>query len=586
MMGARRPWSVEALVLTVIVLLVLLANGPFWQHALAGRDLAAVQTWRFMLGTGLFIIWLHALPLLLLATRHTVRPLMALLVLCSLVAQHLMRQYGVVLDPSMLRNALRTDVREATELLNTGVLLNVALAALAAWVLARVRLRRVPTEGSPEGSTGPTWVRALGRRLLVLLGVSVVGVLGTLLVFQDFSSTMRNHKELRYRITPANLLYSTGRVLAGDLQQARRVAEPLQPVRLASPVAGRKPRLLVLVVGETARAMNFSLNGYGRETNPELSRLNVINFPHTQACGSSTEVSLPCMFSAYGRASYDESRIRASESLVQMLARAGLRVAWLDNQSGCKGVCDGVESKDVSNGSDPALCPEGRCHDAALVDGLRQFVDAGSADAPRDTVVVLHQLGNHGPAYSKRYPPAFARFQPECTKAELRDCSQQEIVNAYDNALRYTDHVLASTIALLKQQEARFDVGLIYVSDHGESLGEKGLYLHGMPYAIAPREQLSVPMVWWFGTSGPWAWGGVDEACLRRRAAQPSHHDNLFHSVLGLLDVETPRYLAERDLARDCRAGTPVDDKARQPSALASPPSRARPSNGSTGMPG
>jgi lipid A ethanolaminephosphotransferase len=260
------------------------------------------------------------------------------------------------------------------------------------------------------------------------------------------------------------------------------------------------------------------------------------------------------MFSSLGRADYDEARIRGGESLVQLLARAGMRVVWLDNQSGCKGVCDGVETADLSSGTDPALCPDGHCHDEVLVRRLREVADAQPAGDTRDLVVVLHQLGNHGPAYYKRHPPAFTRFTPECTRAELRDCSREEIVNAYDNAIAYTDHVLASAIDVLDRRRDRFDVGLIYVSDHGESLGEKGLYLHGMPYAIAPAEQLSVPMVWWFGGTGVRAWGGVDEACLRRRAAEPAHHDNLFHSVLGLMGVETPRYLAERDLTSGCRA--------------------------------
>ena len=540
--AARR--SVEWLVVVVVGLIVVFANLPFWKAALAGRSLADPATWRFVAGTGLLLFSLQALPVLALSTRATVRPLLAALVVCGVLAQELMHQYGIVLDPSMLRNALRTDWREASELVSTSLLLGAGVAVLAVLALWRVPLRPLPLR------------QAIGRRLLAIVGILALGVAGTLATFQDLSSTMRNQKELRYRITPANVFYSTGRVLADDLRDARQAREPLQPVRMAGPAAGagRKPRLLVLVVGETARAMNFSLNGYPRQTNPELARLPVINFPQTRACGSSTEVSLPCMFSSLGRADYDEARIRGGESLPQLLARAGMRVVWLDNQSGCKGVCAGLESQDLSTGDDPALCPEGRCLDAVLVRRLGQLLDAEPAGDGRDLVVVLHQLGNHGPAYHKRYPRAYARFAPACTRTELRDCSREEIVNAYDNAILYTDHVLASTIGVLDGHRDRFDVAMLYVSDHGESLGEKGLYLHGMPYAIAPAEQLSVPMVWWFGGAGVAAWGGVDEACLRRRATEPAHHDNLFHSVLGLMGVETPRYVAGRDLTHGCRA--------------------------------
>ena len=537
-----KQWSVERLVLVVISLLVVFANLPFWQTTLASRNLGDPKTWQFVFSTAIFIAWLHAVPALILSTRFTVRPVLTLFVLSALIAQHMMRQYGVVLNPSMLRNALRTDAREAAELVTPWLLANVCFAGAAAVAIWCIPLRKV------------SWRRALSIRVLTVAGASVVGIGALLLGFQDFSSTMRNQKELRYRITPANVIYSTSRVLADDLRDAARSAEPLVPIRTANAAVGRKPRLLVLIVGETARAMNFSLNGYSRPTNPELSKRPIINFPQTTACGSSTEVSLPCMFSSQGRADYDEAIIRASESLIQLLARAGMRVVWLDNQSGCKHVCTGVEFEDVASSSiDSVLCPGNRCFDGVLVDGLREIINSASKGPAQDTVVVLHQLGNHGPAYAKRYPQEFAQFKPECKKAELRDCSRDEIVNAYDNAILYTDHIVASTIDLLATQESRFDVGLIYVSDHGESLGEKGLYLHGMPHAIAPQEQLAVPMVWWLGGTGVRGWDGIDEACLRRRASQPAHHDNLFHSVLGLFRIETARYVADRDLIGACR---------------------------------
>ncbi|MFT3664940.1 phosphoethanolamine transferase [Piscinibacter sp.] len=540
----ERGWSVEVLVLATMALLIALANIPFWREALAGRSAADLGTWRFVAGTTVLLAAAQAVVVLLLATRATVRPLLGLLIVASLVAQHLMQRYGVVLDPSMMRNALRTEVREASELVSPWLLVNAGIGAVAFAALCRVPIRR-------RTALAP----ALGRRLAFVAGTAVVGVAALLLVFQDFSSTMRNQRELRYRITPANLLYSTGRALAADMRDARRAREPLLPVHAASPAHGRKPRLLVMVVGETARAMNFSLNGYARDTNPELAALPVVNFTDVTACGTSTEVSVPCLFSSFGRARYDEARIRASESLPQLLARAGLHVVWLDNQAGCKKVCAGLEFVDVSSGTDPRLCPGGECLDGVLLDGLRRVVEAQGEAPARDTVVVLHQLGNHGPAYSKRYPREFAHFQPECTKRELRECSREEIVNSYDNAIRYTDHLLAQAVGMLQGWQQRFDVGLMYFSDHGESLGEKGLYLHGMPYAIAPREQLAVPMLWWFGGAGARGWDGVDAACLRERARRPARHDDIYHSVLGLMQIETPSYDAGSDLVGPCRRG-------------------------------
>lgn len=542
------PLGQETLVVAVLAALVLLGNGAFWAGALQGRSPGDPATWRFIACTALMLTAAQAVPLLLLASRRTVRPLLALFILCTAVGGHMMARYGVVLDPSMLRNALRTDAREAAELFNPGLLGSIVLGLLASAALWAVPLRTRP------------WRRAVGVRILALLGSVGVMAAALLLNFQDFGSLMRNNKALRYTITPLNILYSSSRVVVTDVVAATRTPEPAQPVSRAPRAAGRKPALFVVVLGETARAANFGLGNYSRDTTPELRRQQgVVYFPQTTACGTSTEVSVPCMFSAFGRADYDEDRIRASESALTLLARAGLRVVWLDNQSGCKGVCQGTDSRDLSRSQDPALCDGERCFDEILLKGLKQ-VAAEPDPQGRDTVVVLHQLGNHGPAYYRRYPEAFRRFTPECLRNELRECSQAEITNAYDNAVLYTDHVISQTIDYLRSQRATREVGLVYVSDHGESLGEGGLYLHGMPQAIAPDVQLHVPMLWWFGQEAQaqaqapaQADLGVDAGCLRRRAAEPASHDNLFHTLLGLMAVQTPRYQTQRDLLAACR---------------------------------
>jgi len=274
----------------------------------------------------------------------------------------------------------------------------------------------------------------------------------------------------------------------------------------------------------------------------------VLNFRDVSACGTDTETSLPCMFSAIGRRDYNEDRIRGSESLLHVLKRAGFEVLWRDNQSGCKGTCDGLPLQQIDAKQLPELCADGRCLDEALLRGL----DTVARDAQGNLVVVLHMLGNHGPTYFKRYPDTFRRFTPTCDTGELRKCSREEIVNAYDNALLYTDHILARTIAFLKDRETSFDTAMLYVSDHGESLGENGLYLHGMPYSIAPKEQTRVPMVWWL-SAGFKRNFGLDVDCLAAQSAKPWGHDHLFHSVLGLLQVDTSVYERDLDISAVCR---------------------------------
>lgn len=533
------PATTEQVLLVAAVYWALAANRLFFGAALDGRPLGAPATWGFGLALVALLVALHVFLLGLVSNRWTIKPLLSVLIVATAFATYFMQGYGIYMDPSMLRNVLRTDPAEAGELLSWALLPYLFIhAALPLALLWRVRIERRP------------WPRALLTRLLVLLAAVAMAAAALLAVFQPFASLMRNHTQVRYLITPANYLWSMAAVAAADARGARA---PRQPVGLdAAPGPTRagaaRPRVVVLVVGETARAANWGLNGYARQTTPQLARLPVVNLSDVTACGTSTEVSLPCMFSAIGRRDYDEARIRGSESLLHVVARAGVAVRWRDNQSGCKGVCNGLEEVRPETARVPGLCDGERCLDEILLHGLDQTV----AETQGNMAVILHQIGNHGPAYFKRYPTAFRRHTPACESTDLAQCSREEIINAYDNALLYTDHLLARTVDFLKSRQATHDTALIYLSDHGESLGEGGLFLHGIPYAIAPAVQTKVPMVMWF-SPGYAADFSLDISCMRARAAQPATHDNLFHSVLGLLEVRTQAYEPALDLSLGCR---------------------------------
>jgi lipid A ethanolaminephosphotransferase len=535
----RLRLSVDGLLLLAAAWLAAVPNRPFVSAALSGRSGADPTAWGLGAALVLGVLALHLILLVPLASRATVKPLLALLVVLSAVASYYMQQFGVVIDPTMLRNVLRSDWHEARELLGASLAWHLLLqAGLPLLVLSRVQLRPRP------------WLPTLGRRLLLLAAAFGLLVGLVLAAYQPLSSLMRSHKALRYQITPANLLWSLASVATADVQ-ARSV--PRRAIGLdAQPgpswAASGRPRLVVLVVGETARAANWGLSGYARQTTPQLAQLPVINVVHAGSCGTDTETSVPCLFAPVGRRDYDEAGIRGSESLLHLLARAGVGVTWRDNQSGCKGVCAGLPTQTVQELAPPGLCADGRCLDEGLLAGLPELL----RQARGTQLLVLHQLGNHGPSYFRRYPPAFARFQPECRNDDLRLCSREQIVNAYDNALRYTDHVLAQLITQLQAQAQTLDSALVYVSDHGESLGENNLYLHGLPYVIAPDVQKQVPLVMWF-SPGFASQQSLDLGCLRSRAATPAAHDHVFHTLLGLLDVRTALYEPAWDLGQPCR---------------------------------
>ncbi len=528
----RPEISTEALILLASAFFALVCNGLFWRNAMAtnpGSVLFALSLFALLMGV-------HALLLGLLVWRWNAKVLLTVLFVTTAFATHYMNSFNVYLDADMLRNVLATDHKESSELMTPALLLPLLVYALVPCVLLwRLRLRR------------RSWGRALLWRLLFLVGVVVVSGAGTLASFQNVSALMRNHREVRYLATPANYLIALKQNLISSNPIKNKPKLPLGTDARTTPrAADSKPRLLVLVVGETVRAQNWGLNGYARQTTPELAKAGVINFPDMHACGTSTEVSLPCMFSPFGRHDYDAKKIRAHQSLLHVLEHAGIPTLWRDNQSGCKGVCEGLEIQRLDDATKPGLCADGRCMDEILLDDLAAQVRA----KPGDRVVVLHQLGNHGPSYFQRYPAQFRQFVPTCDTPDLGKCRRGQIVNSYDNAIRYTDHFLAQTIAALRGMDD-YDSAMIYLSDHGESLGEKGLYLHGMPYAIAPDEQTRVPMVMWFSPQFV-ANRGLDLQCVRERARRRADHDNLFPSVLGLMQVTTSVYERERDVFAGC----------------------------------
>jgi lipid A ethanolaminephosphotransferase len=513
-------------------------NAPLWRELQSLGLLQRPAGWG--LAAALAVILLGSLVALLslLAWRGVLKPALVLLLVAAAAGSYFMLAYRVVIDSTMLTNVLQTDRHEAAALASPWLVAAlVGLGLLPAWLLCRM-----PLNYARPWRQG---LRNLGGAALALVAVALVVVVS----FQPLASAMRNHKQLRYLLNPLNTVYALGQTVVRPLRQARA----LQPIGLdavAATPAGRPP-LLLLVLGETGRSGNFGLNGYARDTTPLLAREDVASWRNAWACGTSTAASVPCMYSHLGREGF-EGRDADYETLLDVLQRAGLAVLWLDNQSGCKGVCDRVPHASTAQLQHPTLCPEGECLDAILLEGLDERIAALPAgQRARGVVLVLHQMGSHGPAYAQRSPAPAKRFLPECRSVNLQDCSQEELVNAYDNSIAYTDQVLASAIGWLRRHAGDYDGAMVYVADHGESLGENNLYLHGLPYSIAPDVQKRVPWITWLspGFSGR---TGVATECLRGLADAPVSHDNYFHGVLGLMQVRTSVYRRALDPYAAC----------------------------------
>lgn len=541
------PRSPQAVVLLLSAWLTLTANWALWLR---------LPTLDGYTGS-LAVLVLRALPLVLFAVTlllsltawpRWMKPVWLILLLTAACSQYFMVEYGTMMDSGMINNILQTDARESADLFNPRLLLEIAfivgIPALWLWRLPICRSR----------SALVSLLRTLGLFALAsaLLAASVF------VSYRELAPVVRNNLWLRYMFNPVNPVLAVVDTALGPVLHPKKpfVSITGGAALGASYASSSKPPLFVLVVGETARAANFSLNGYARETTPELAKRDVLSWHNAYSCGTSTRESVPCMFSHLGREGFYSAKAE-HDNLLDVLQAAGLAVLWLDNQAGCKGVCARVPSAttaDRLNTADgKALCTaDGECLDGMLLSGLdERIAQLDPARRAKGIVLVMHEMGSHGPAYYKRSTPETKVFKPECETNALSSCPRENVVNVYDNSIRYGDLFLSQTIDWLKQQQSRYQTGMLYMSDHGESLGENGIYLHGIPYAIAPDEQKHVPMIAWLGNLGERT--HVVEACLRKQLDKPVSHDNLYHTVLGLMDVTSPTYQPAQDALQSCR---------------------------------
>ena len=528
------------LILTVVLFLILTQN-----HALAKAVVASLpspfgpQEWRIAISAFITATNLTLLALIPLSWKPILKPVLIFFVMTAAVCSYFMDSFGTIIDRSMLTNVMRTDVDEAGDLLGAYFWLHLAVHG----VLPSILLGFIPIRWSP-------FRRELRNRALLFVAILAIQIPLLLLQYNSLSFWGRQHRDVRFLINPAAPINTV--IDYAKHQYRESNARPIEPIALdakrAAPTTS-KPFLMVLMLGETARAQNFQLDGYARATNPRLSADGeIVNFGSVTSCGTATAESVPCIFSGLGRKDFSQDRAAKRENVLDVLQRLGVQVSWWDNDSGCQGVCNRVPSERFEKRSDPVLCSNGECLDGILLQDLpRAFPKDGQS-----SLLVLHMKGSHGPAYFKRYPESARHFTPDCRDENVQRCSLQEIVNAYDNTLVYTDEVVSELIQTLRSQADQFDSTVLYVSDHGESLGENGIFLHGLPYSIAPAQQTHVPMFMWF-SNGAQQRLKVDSNCVQKAAAEQPSQDFIFHSLMGLFSVSAQVYQPELDLLNGCR---------------------------------
>lgn len=472
-----------------------------------------------------------------ITVRWLLKPLSIGLVSVSALVTYAMYSYGTLFDYSMVQNVFETNYGEASSYLSLSATSSfVLLGIVPAFVILRTRV-----------IYKPILRECLYKGGAMLASLAVIGVIAAL-YFKDYSAFGRNNSYLNKMIIPVEYIAATIKYVNRNV-----LAQPLEYQTLGNDarlLASSKPRLTVLILGETARAQSFQLNGYARATNPSTSQLGVVAVQNVSACGTATALSVPCMFARMSKDNFDGRAVRYQDQLMDVLAHAQIDPLWLDTDGGCKGVCDRIETWNFTQDTDSEFCTNEFCDDHILLSELDRAIASRSTG---DIVITLHTNGSHGPTYFERYDDKFRRFVPDCQRADIQNCSSDEIINTYDNTILHTDNLIAETIKKVRDQYPQYASRVVYISDHGESLGENGVYLHGMPYAIAPDEQTHVPWLLWFSDAAQRELA-IDMNCLKTRAEQGGYsHDNLFDTMLSITGVETSIYQPELDLLSGCR---------------------------------
>ncbi|HHR0679860.1 TPA: phosphoethanolamine transferase EptA [Klebsiella aerogenes] len=537
----RRPVLSRTAYLTLFACYIgIFLNLAFYRQVFPLLPVNNLHNWLVFLSMPIVAISVMNIITTLASFLKLDRVVISLFILLSASAQYFIWTFGVVIDRSMIANIFDTTPAESFALLSTQMVIVLGLSGLLMVLVAWWIKVRKPA----------SFWRGAAMRLLNIAVSALLIVLVAALFYKDYASVFRNNKELVKSLSPSNSIVALNSWYAHNRMDNLPLVKIGEDAKQKAVMHnGARKNLTIVVLGETSRAENFSLGGYDRETNPRLKQDDVVYFPKTTSCGTATAVSVPCMFSNMPRAHYDEELAHHQEGVLDILQRAGVQVLWNDNDGGCKGACDRVPHQNVTNLNLSGECIDGECYDDVLFHNLDSYID----NLQQDGIIVLHTIGSHGPTYYNRYPAEFKKFTPTCDTNEIQSCTQQQLTNTYDNTILYVDYVVDKAIKLLQSKQDKFTTSLVYLSDHGESLGEDGVYLHGLPYSIAPDTQKHVPILLWLSPDYQQRYG-VSSQCLQQQAKTNDYsQDNLFSTLLGLLGVDTREYQAKDDLLTPCR---------------------------------
>ncbi|AQX06223.1 sulfatase [Elizabethkingia meningoseptica] len=436
--------------------------------------------------------------LILFLSRIGGKVLLVLFFIINSIAVYFINTYSVIIDESMIGNILNTNYEESSSFFSFKLILYLLLLGIlpGIYIIKAKIIKEKP------------------KKFFITSSLTLLFMI--ILAFANASNWLwidKNSKTLGGLAMPWS--YSVNISLFYIHQSKKNEKEILLP---KATIKDNQKSVMILVIGESARSQNFSLYGYGKNTNPLLSKIPNLHSYKATSCATYTTAGVKCILE-------HKNTDDLYEILPNYLYRNNVDVIWKTTNWGEPPVhIKNYQNKETLE----SRCKGENCqYDEVLLNGLKEEILASKKDK---ILIVLHTSTSHGPTYSKKYPPKFEVFKPVCNSVELGKCSKEELINAYDNTIVYTDYILSSIIEDLKELKG-YNSAMLYVSDHGESLGEKNLYMHGVPISIAPKEQYEIPFIVW-----------TSDGSKQLKPNNTLSQNHVFHSVLNFLGVQSPAY--------------------------------------------
>ncbi len=510
MITLKNKWSITKFMLLVSFLSLILFHWPFFRFVFNNIDCKSLNGFSIV---GSLVVLTLALNffvfyILFFLSRRAGKVIMTLFFFLNAIAVYFVNTYGVIIDESMIGNVMNTNFEESSSFFSFKLILYILFLGVMPSVY-------IITSNIEKHS----W-----KRFFLTISLTFTGI--ALLVFLNSSNWLwidKNSKTLGGLAMPWSYSVNTSLFYFHKYQENKK--EIMLP---DATIKDTSKSIFILVIGESARKKNFSLYGYSKNTNPLLSQKKNLYRLNATSCATYTTEGVKCILEhANSRDLY--------EILPNYLNRNNVDVIWRSTNWGEPP----IHIKNYLNKNTLMQdCRGSRCeYDEILLQGLREQIDSCKKNK---ILIVLHTSTSHGPTYSKKYPPEFESFKPVCNSVELAKCSNEELVNAYDNTIVYTDYLLSKVIDEL-QRLSQYRTSMLFVSDHGESLGEKNLYMHGMPMSLAPAEQYEIPFLVWMS----------DNNSKKLKPYSSVTQNHVFHSVLNFLGMESPIYNEELNIFKD-----------------------------------